>query len=501
MGNSMEIRIKPFIRFRRGKIEKVREHVRRSSFDEFLKTRKLEVDRNDPNIKLAMNIAKEIKAEGGRALVVGGFVRDKLLGLPSKDIDIEVYGIEPKKLKEILTRKWNVNEVGESFGVLKVKHEGMKEAIDISLPRRDSKIGEGHRGFEIRTDPWMSVKEAAKRRDLTINAMAWDPLTGEVIDEFGGIDDIKNKKLRVVDEQKFGEDPLRVLRVMQFAARFGFTPDLKTVKICRNIDLKALSKERIYGEFEKLLLKAKNPSIGLRLISLLGIDKIVPELVMLKGLPQDPKWHEEGDVGTHTVLAVDAAARLRKWFKGRDKIILMWAALLHDLGKVKTTVEKEGKIVSPGHSSVGAVMAREFLEKLTSEKEILDKVEALVKYHMLPIEMYLSGASDGAIRRLAKKVDIPLLVAVSVADVKGRLGGKASLKPHRWLMEKYKELGLKEKQALEPVIKGRHLIEIGVAPGKEMGKLLDRLYEAQLDGKFKTVSDGIEFAKRSGWIN
>src|SRR5687767_12914858 len=195
--------------------------------------------------ELAVAIARAVQAAGGRALIVGGWVRDQLMQRESKDIDLEVYGLPSSRLRELLGQFGSVNAVGESFTVFKVAD------IDVALPRRESKVGRGHKGFEVTGDPDMTPHEAARRRDFTVNAISWDPLTGEFEDPFDGRGDIGRKLLRAVDERTFGEDSLRVLRAVQFAARFGFVLDAATEALCRRISLDDLPAERVWGEFEK----------------------------------------------------------------------------------------------------------------------------------------------------------------------------------------------------------------------------------------------------------
>ena len=253
-----------------------------------------------PDVVLA--IARAVAAEGGRALLVGGWVRDRRLGRTSKDLDLEVFGVPADRLKALVSAFGRIDVVGESFAVIKIGN------VDVSLPRRESKTGVGHRGFEVQGDPWLSYEDAARRRDFTINAMSEDPLTGERIDPFGGERDLEARTLRMVDRRTFPEDSLRVLRALQFAARFQLSIDPDTADVCRSIPLDDLPAERVWGEFEKLLLQAERPSIGLSLGWHLGVvQRLLPELAPLSTCPQDPEWHPEGDVWTHTLLVVDQA--------------------------------------------------------------------------------------------------------------------------------------------------------------------------------------------------
>jgi tRNA nucleotidyltransferase (CCA-adding enzyme) len=357
----------------------------------------------------------------------------------------------------------------------------------------------------VEPDESMTPQEATKRRDLTINSMGYDPVKQEFIDPYNGQEDLKNKILRATDKETFGDDPLRVLRIMRFAGNLGFTIDPELVEICKGLSdsLKELPKERIYGEMEKLLLKSKIPSKGIQTIPLLGI-KLFPELTDMIGVEQDDLWHPEGDVWTHTLMALDDAAKKKEQFEDpKDKMIYMLATLLHDVGKPKTPgLNEKGRITHRKHSEVGAQMAVEFMKKrLTDEDVVLSKVENLIRFHMTPTEFHKAKIADSAIRKLAKKLDIPMLVAVSSADKQGR--GKSlrnKLTAERWLMKKYHTLGLDKPEALKPIVMGRHLIELGVQPGISMGKILSELYESQLSGRFDTVESGIEFARKIGLL-
>jgi tRNA nucleotidyltransferase (CCA-adding enzyme) len=455
-----------------------------------------------PYASKALQIVKDINALGGSSLFVGGCVRDALLGKRSKDIDIEVYGVKPEDLQAFLQKYGKVDQVGKSFGVFKVSTDS--GTYDVSIPRRESKVGKGHKGFMTEHDPSMTYREAAGRRDLTINALAYDPLRKTIVDEYGGLQDLKDRKLRATNPETFVDDSLRVLRVMRFGAQLGFTPDLNLVRLCRNIDLTDLPKERVFGELEGMLLKSENPSLGMKLIPLLGIDKILPELTELRGVEQEPDWHPEGDAWTHTLMVVDQAAKMRKSIKDpKEKLIFMLSALCHDLGKPETTEynEKKDRVTSYGHDDEGAKVTVEFLSRLTDDVSIIDKTATLVKEHMKPTMFYHDNVPDAAIRRLAKKVDIPMLVMLSVADKMGRGIEKVDLKAERWMMGRFKQIGLQHPKALDPMVMGRNLIPLGIQPSKEMGRLLDKIYNAQLDGKFSTTEEGIEYARSQGWFD
>jgi tRNA nucleotidyltransferase (CCA-adding enzyme) len=371
----------------------------------------------------------------------------------------------------------------------------------VSLPRRESKSGRGHRGFTIEGDPRMSFEEAARRRDFTVNAILFDPLTQEIIDPFGGAQDLKKRVLRAVAKETFVEDSLRVLRAVQLAARFEMVIEDDTAELCKTIDLADLPHERIWGEIEKLLIMAERPSLGLQVALDIGVlDKLFPEIRALAGCPQEPEWHPEGDVFVHTKLAMDAAARLVGDLAKEKRITVMLGVLCHDLGKPLTTQVIEGRIRSFGHDEAGLdpslrVMNRIGLYKL-SGYDVRSQVLALVREHLRPGQFYddRERVTDGAFRRLARKVDLDLLYRVARADALGRGPASSSVKQD-WFIEKARSLGV-EHGAPEPMLKGRHLIEAGFQPGPRMGEILRLVYDLQLDGEIIDIEQALAAARR-----
>lgn len=442
----------------------------------------------------ASAIAREVRAAGGRALIVGGWVRDRLLGHPSKDIDLEVFGMESEALRELLKRFGAVNTVGESFTVYKVAD------LDVSLPRRESKVGRGHRGFEVTGDPRLSAGEAARRRDFTINAISWDPLDETYEDPFDGRSDLAAGVLRAVDLTTFGDDSLRVLRAVQFAARFEFQLDPLTADLCRAIPLDDLPSERIWGEVEKLLLQARRPSIGLRLALDLGvIDRLFPEIKALVGCPQEPEWHPEGDVWVHTLLVVDEARlRIDDLDKPRQ-LALMLGALVHDVGKPPTTAFVDGRIRSIDHEQQGVAPATAVLDRLNVHTingyDVRKQVLGIVAHHLKPgmFRQSPTPVSDGAFRRLAQKVDLELLARVAKSDCEGR-GGGFDCSAMDWFLERARELGV-EHEPPKPLLLGRHVLALGLKPGPRVGEIVRAVYERQLDGSITTLEEGIEVAR------
>jgi tRNA nucleotidyltransferase (CCA-adding enzyme) len=443
---------------------------------------------------VAIRIAELVRARGGRALVVGGWVRDRLLGLTSKDVDLEVFGIPAEALRELLSQAGPVNVVGESFTVYKVGE------VDVALPRRDSKTGRGHRGFAVEGDPWMDVEEAARRRDFTINAIAFDPLTGENLDPYSGRRDLERRLLRAVDARTFPDDSLRVLRGVQLAARFELEMDAATRAICRAVPLDDLPPERIWGEIEKLLLAARRPSPGLRLALDLGVvDRLFPELRALVGCPQEPAWHPEGDVWTHTLMVVDEARARIDDLDRAQQVAVMLGALCHDLGKPPTTAVIQGRIRSMDHEQAGVGPATRLLDALNvhslSGYDVRRQVLGVVAHHLKPLAFFKSPTpvGDGAFRRLAQKVDLELLARVAEADCLGRTG-EFDCSGIDWFLQRARELGV-EHQAPPPILKGRHLLDLGVAPGPRMGQILRQIYERQLDGEVTSLDEGLRAAR------
>ena len=434
-------------------------------------------------------------------MLVGGCVRDELMNIAPKDWDLEIYGIEPPKLREILDRFGKVDAVGEAFTVYKIGND-----LDVALPRRERKTGRGHKGFIVEGDPQMPFAEAAKRRDFTINAMMQDALTGEIIDPFDGQTDVENKILRVVSRETFSEDSLRVLRAAQFAARFDFGIEPETVEICRSIDLTDLPKERIWGELEKLLLKADKPSVGLQYFYDLNIAaQLFPELVALVGVPQEKEWHPEGNVDTHTLMVVDEARKLIDDLPYAKKVTVMLAAIAHDFGKPATTKFFDGRWRSHAHDEAGVAPTISFLDTLgiftINGFDVREQVIQLVRYHLLPGMFYKSQPGDGAFRRLARKVEPDLLYRVSKADSLGRnpdwlpVEKRFDAAAQEWFIERVRNLQI-ENKAPEPFLMGRHLIELGLKPSKEFGDIIQAVYELQLDGKIVNVEEAIAEAER-----
>lgn len=436
-------------------------------------------------------IADEVARLGGRALIVGGAVRDTLLGVTDggvKDIDVEVFGVDPGTLEALLRTRFRVDQTGKSFAVFKI---GGVE-IDISVPRRERKTGAGHRDFEVTADPTMTVEQAALRRDFTVNAISWDPLTGDIIDPVGGVADLTARRLHVVSPA-FDEDPLRVLRGAQFIARFRLTATLDTLTRSRNLagEAPALPRERIWGEWEKLFTRGITPGAGLHFLDDCGWMDHWPQIAALRGVEQDPVWHPEGDVFIHTALCLDAWA-LRRPPDRDDALITGLAVLCHDLGKPATTEMRNGRWTAHGHEAAGAEPTRTLLDRLCMLGDLGHAVVPLVENHLAPVQLHKLGeVSDSAIRRLAVKAGrLDRLVTVARADQEGRGRLLEHFPAGEWLLERAAGLGVVDRGP-EPILMGRHLIDAGLRPGPHFRELLAVAYEAQLEGTVVTVEEAL----------
>lgn len=428
----------------------------------------------------ARRVAVTVRQAGGRVLVVGGFVRDGMLGRATGEPDLEVFGLPLSKLERALRPLGKVRRIGRAFPVLRIG--GL--SLEVALPRRESKTGPGHLGFEVMVDPDMSFGEAARRRDLTLNAMGLDPLTGELFDPYEGMRDLAAGMMRATDSGKFPEDPLRGLRVAAFASRFGFTADEELHCLCSQLDLSELSPERILDELAKLL-HGREPSRGLRFLAVTGLLRFLPEMDALRGVPQDPEWHPEGDVFEHTLLALDRAAEL-----GPDdpdaRRALLFATLCHDFGKPATTQRRRGRITAYAHDAIGGPIARGFLERLRAPRALTDEVEALTRRHLAPALYPRQGAKHAAYRRLAREMaaagtTLEALLRVATADQLGRTteAALAGRFPEGEVFREQAEAAGVFHGPPEDAVSGRHVLARNIPPGRAVGRILDRSREEQ----------------------
>ncbi len=427
-------------------------------------------------------IITAVNNSGGVPLLVGGAVRDLFLQKQIKDIDIEVHNLSLINLEKVLSKFGVVRKVGKSFGVLRI--DGLD--VDWSIPREDS----SGRKPEVKLDPEMGYEKAFARRDLTINSMGINLIDYGLIDIFGGLKDLQSGVLRATDENFFKEDPLRFFRVMQFVGRFEMEPDAKLNEICKDIDISNVSKKRISEEFEKLFIKSKNPSLGIKWLDQVGrLKEILPELYETKFIDQNPEWHPEGDVFEHSNQATDYAAA-QDYSSDEEKLLQVASAVCHDLGKVISTKVVAGKIKSIGHEHTGVPLARKLMSRITDKKDLIKKVSVLTKYHMCPGNYLKNNAGDAAYKKLAWNLDkeanltMAQLHRLFCADRAGRNidrgkplenGGQPCVD----FLEKVTSLGILN-GPIKPIVSGRDLEALDVKPGPKMGEILDKLYDVQL---------------------
>lgn len=450
------------------------------------------------NIPSQLNIVlRALIAAGGRPMIVGGAVRDHLMGLVPKDFDVEIYGLSLAQIKAAVCHLGSVCEVGKAFGIVKLRINGLE--YDLSVPRRENKVGAGHKDYDVVCDPNMSPKEAAARRDFTINSVYYDVAAVKIVDPYQGEFDIRLKWLRPTSEA-FKEDSLRVLRGMQFASRFDMQASCK----CRDYawamlpEYEALPKERIWGEWAKWAM-GDSPASGLLFLDDCGWLSLYPEIDNLNDCPQDPIWHPEGDAYDHTLLVCDEMAAIckRENIVGEQRIVMMFAALCHDFGKVPTTEMIDGRWRSRGHCEAGVPLAEQFLESIGAPKWVAEKVKPLVAEHLTHVR---DEHTARGVRRLALRLqpaNIQELVWLIEADMGGRPPLPKGLPQQAVDMQAMADRLNIQFDMPKPIVMGRHLIAQGMKPGVEMGKLLKLLFEAQLNGEFDDVDSGIELAHKS----
>lgn len=427
---------------------------------------------------IAEKIAVLVKENGGRTFYVGGFVRDRVMGTEGKDVDIEVHGITPEKLREILANAGTPLSKGESFGVYGLSGYD----IDIAMPRSEHATGRGHKDFEIFVDPFIGTEKAAKRRDFTMNALMQDVLTGELIDHFGGISDIENRVIRHIDDESFVEDPLRVFRASQFSARLGFEINQGTIDLCSRIDVSTLSRERVEEELKKALLKGERPSeffSNLRKMNQLGT--WFPEMEKLIGLEQDPVFHPEGDVWTHTLEVLDRAAGFRD--EVSNPYAFMILSMVHDFGKIITTEEKDGRIHAYGHETLGLPIIEEFLQRVVSEKEVKSYVRKMVPLHMKPNVCAFSKPKIKSTNRMFDEAADPKdLIYFAMADKPVMSGDMPFSGDSEFLFERY---DIYMDMMARPYVTGQDLIDSGLSPGEGFSEILDYAHKLRLAGTDK----------------
>ena len=418
-------------------------------------------------LELAFSVAEQVRAAGGRAFFVGGYVRDQLMGLSGKDIDIEVFGITPLRLREALSGLGEVYDKGAAFGVLGLRHSD----LDIAMPRRESRTGDKHTDFDVSVDPFLSYEEASRRRDFTINAMMLDPLTGEIVDCWGGREDLSVPVIRHVSDETFADDALRVFRGAQFSARLDAEIAPETMALCAGMDVSFLSRERVYEELSKAMLKAARPSVFFRRLREMGhLNEYFPEVAQLIGVEQNPAYHPEGDVFEHTLLTLDRAAALRD--QARERLNFMLAALLHDLGKYDATEIINGRVTSHLHPDTGVPLAENQLRRLTNNSRTIAYVKNMVWLHMRPNMMAYSQSKKKKTRAMFDESLCPEdLILLSRADAEGSLGTPYSEASWDFLWDRLADF---RDCLTRPMVTGADLLRAGYRSGPDMKSLIKR---------------------------
>lgn len=443
---------------------------------------------------LMMQIASLVDKKGGRSFLVGGAVRDIVLGLKPQDIDVEIHGISIDEVEILLKNYGIVRLVGKAFGVLRIDGSD----IDFSVARTDSK----GRHPVVVLDKNISLIDAAIRRDLTINAMFIDLISQELQDPFNGMQDIENKILRAPCVDFFKQDPLRFYRVLQFIGRFQMFPDKALSDVCATMDVSQVSQERIFLEIEKLFLFSKKPSRAFKWLDSIGrLQEFFPELCATKGVMQNPEYHPEGDVFEHTMQALDAAAAF-DYKNNQKRLLLMFAALCHDLGKVTTSRIIDGRIRSHGHDIAGVVFAEKLLNRLTGKIFFKKPVTCLVRYHMMPYYLVAQKAGSGAYKLLAYKLSpdtcMEDLAQLALFDKSARnpkkdgpLFDSVYKKELTEFIDNSKKMGI-WKEPEQPILIGKDLCAHGIMPGPKIGILLQRAYDLQIE---KNITNKNELKK------
>ncbi len=443
------------------------------------------------NLTMARIIAEKIEKNGGRAYFVGGFVRDRLCGTENKDIDIEVHGIEPSELCNILSELGSLIKTGKSFGVYSLRGYN----IDIAMPRTEHLTGTKHTDFEINIDPQIGTQKAAIRRDFTINALMEDILTGEITDHFGGRQDLKNGIIRHVNDKSFCEDALRVLRGAQFAARFGFAIHPQTLKLFSKIDLSDLARERVMEELSKAMLKSLKPSVFFEVLrSADALDTWFPELKALIGIEQNPAYHAEGDVWTHTMMVIDEAANFRHLVT--NPLGFMLSAVIHDLGKITCTVVIGGVIHAYRHETEGLPIIEKFLHRLTNENALIKYVLKLCEFHMKPRILAQNKSSIKSTNKMFDSVPDPTgLIYIAEADNRGKLPKREDKNQLEFLLKR-RDMYLETMS--KPHVMGKDLIDAGLTPDERFSEILSYAHKLRLAGveKESALKQTLAYAKK-----
>ena len=422
---------------------------------------------------LALSVARA----GGRLLAVGGFVRDALIAKPSHDVDLEVFGLEIEAVEAAIAGFGFSQRVGRHRPVWRRVRDG----VDLAYPR-----GEQAGAATTRTALEAAFREAGRDRDLTCNAIGWDLLDDSFVDPWDGRRDLADRRLAAVDVATFGRDPLRLLRVARFRAVLRAEVDPALVALCQALDLHGVAVERIGGELLRLLVDLPAPSQAFAWLDSIGRLDVFAPIAALKGVPQDPVWHPEGDVLVHTLLVLDRARELAEALDAESRASLMLAALCHDLGKPATTTREGERVRSIGHEAASARETRAWLTRLRFPERIVQAVEGLVLLHLAPVALVRGGAGASAYRRLARRAadfgcTLAQLERIARADQLGRttddaLAGRFAAGDA--FLAAAEDSSVRDAPAGD-VVRARDLLRRGIPAGPELGRLLRRCREIE----------------------
>jgi len=430
--------------------------------------------------KKAIQICDILQKNGHQAVLAGGAVRDMIMGIEPHDFDIAT-SASPDIVATLLEEnQFKIKEVGKSFGVVLAKIE--ESEYEIATFRTESDYLDGRRPSKV---VFSTIEEDAWRRDLTINALFFDPIAGRYIDYVGGREDIQKKIIQFVGnaDERINEDKLRMLRAIRFAVKFDWSIEPETfIAIAAHAsEISMISPERIRQEFEKMFM-CKRPSRMIDLLISTGLMEIIlPEVAKLRGLRQDPRWHPEGDVLTHTKLVLEMLKD--------ESFELQCAALFHDIGKADTFREENGIISAHGHAELGAEQAEGILKRLKFSNDQITHITALVRDHMKVHSCM--DMKTSTIRRLIAELHFPDLIRLAEAD---DAASRKDFKAITFLKGKQIEFA-SEVRLPTPIVKGADLIAMGLKPGPMFRDILGSVMNAQLEGRFITKEEGISLVK------
>lgn len=440
-------------------------------------------------------VTNKVINAGGQPWVVGGFVRHLVMeGLhghfgPNNDIDMEVYGLDQSTFEQKLLWHFpNVSMVGKVFGVYKFQVNGIE--VQINLPTIRKSSGPGHKDEEVEVIPNLPFEQACKRRNFTVNAMMLNPANWELIDLYNGVEHCRRKSL-VPTSSLFSQDPLRVLNGLKLAGIYGFIPAYSLMEITKECDTSSLPIERIWGEWWNWAYRSIHPSNGIRYLGMLNRS---PKLIQdMKGIPQDPEWHPEGDVWQHSMLCVDFAAyiAIRDELEPEDRAVLVLSSLCHDLGKIATTIEKDNRWVSPGHDLAGENPTREFLTSIGCPAKLQERIVELAVLHMA----HVHKMGPKKLKSKLRHNSIEMWQRIVEADHSARPPLPAEVPGDA--LELVNQITSIPPEAIKPIVDGKSLMEsFGMKPGQELGKLKNAAYEAQLDNKFDSLENGLDYIRK-----